>query len=76
MASSGMQQLLLKLAVLLYVLCKCRAIGASATGSSPASERDVLNKATTIDERASATGVANDKNMLAGIEDCRCVCFT
>jgi hypothetical protein len=73
MASSDM--LLPVALLLLYVLCMGRAVGTS-TASNAASERDVLNKATTIDENASATGAAKDKNMLAGIDDCRYVCGT
>ena len=80
-ATSNLLRRVLKLAVLLCALFMYRVVaidiatesGTSNAASSPASERDVLNKATTIDASASATGVSKNEHMNSDIADCRCV---
>jgi len=46
------------------------ATTAAATAAEPVSERDVLNRATTVDKKASFTGRAQDKNMRRDVDDC------
>jgi len=47
------------------------SISSPVTDVGPVSQRDVLNIATTTDERASFSGKAQDKNMNRDIEDCK-----